>query len=174
MVRTVGCPLSVDAKESPIPITLDVRYDFGPASCRGLSASYDQIRIRLISFHHGQPWRYQRTRPPPASYYLPFTLHHRSSRSYDTSSGATLSLPPHYASSLGVSQQPNPATQATLTEHWTKLILSYSRFRRLFVLRVEDAETGGGDWDEVLRNPRINRACVSHTEILSLTAVLFV
>lgn len=36
----------------------------------------------------------------------------------------------------------------------------------MFVLRVEDAETGGGDWDEVLRNPRINRACVSHTEIL--------
>ena len=52
----------------------------------------------------------------------------------------------------------------TLTEHWTKLILSYARFRRLFTLRVEDAETGGdnGDWDEVLRNPRINRAYTLH------------
>jgi ESCRT-II complex subunit VPS25 len=60
----------------------------------------------------------------------------------------------------GVRQQPNPATQATVTEQWTKLILSYARFRRLFILRVEDAETSGGDWDEVLRNPRINRAYV--------------
>jgi len=30
-------------------------------------------------------------------------------------------------------------------------------YRQLFVLRVEDAETMGGDWDEVLRNERINR-----------------
>ncbi|KAG6846866.1 hypothetical protein H0H93_011367, partial [Arthromyces matolae] len=28
---------------------------------------------------------------------------------------------------------------------------------RLFLLRVEDAETPGNDWDEVLRNERINR-----------------
>jgi ESCRT-II complex subunit VPS25 len=28
------------------------------------------------------------------------------------------------------------------------------------VLKVEDAEANEGDWDEVLRNPRINRECV--------------
>lgn len=54
-------------------------------------------------------------------------------------------------------QQPNPNTQATVTEHWTKLILSYARHRRLFFLRLEDAEVSGGDWEEVLRNERINR-----------------
>ncbi|KAF9643746.1 ESCRT-II complex vps25 subunit [Thelephora ganbajun] len=74
---------------------------------------------------------------------------------HTTSTGFLLpsihSAPPFFT------QQPNPATQATLTEYWTKLILSYARFRRLFTLRVEDAETTGGDWDEVLRNPRINR-----------------
>lgn len=54
-------------------------------------------------------------------------------------------------------QQPNPNTQATVTEHWTKLILSYARHRRLFFIRLEDAEVPGVDWDEVLRNERINR-----------------
>ncbi|KAH9951119.1 ESCRT-II complex vps25 subunit [Amylocystis lapponica] len=54
-------------------------------------------------------------------------------------------------------QQPNPATQATVTEHWTRLILSYARHRQLFVLRVEDAEKAGGAWDEILRNDRIHR-----------------
>jgi hypothetical protein len=39
---------------------------------------------------------------------------------------------------------------------------SYARFRKLFTLKVEDAETSGGDWDEVLRNTRINRACASN------------
>ena len=54
-------------------------------------------------------------------------------------------------------QQPNPTTQAASTEFWIKLILSYARHRRLFFLRVEDTEAKGGDWDEVLRNERINR-----------------
>jgi len=58
-----------------------------------------------------------------------------------------------------------------LTEHWTKLILSYARFRKLFTLRVEDAEAGGGDWDEVLRNPRINRAYTRYAEYLSFLIV---
>jgi len=107
----------------------------------------------LISFIHQQLWHYQRTQPQRVSFYLLSTLHRRSSRSYDTSSGATVSL----RLFRGFSQQPNPTTQATLTEHWTKLILSYARFRKLFTLRIEDAEVGGGDWDEVLRNPRINR-----------------
>lgn len=38
------------------------------------------------------------------------------------------------------------------------MILSYARFKRIFYLRVEDAEVTGGDWDEVLRNTRINSA----------------
>jgi ESCRT-II complex subunit VPS25 len=54
-------------------------------------------------------------------------------------------------------QQPNPATQSIATEQWIHLIQSYARHRRLFVLRVEDAETTGNDWDEILRNERINR-----------------
>ncbi|KAI0732155.1 ESCRT-II complex vps25 subunit [Fomitopsis betulina] len=54
-------------------------------------------------------------------------------------------------------QQPNPTTQAEGTKNWTRLILSYARYRRLFYLRVEDAEVKGGEWDEVLRNERINR-----------------
>jgi len=48
-------------------------------------------------------------------------------------------------------------TLAIAIDNWTRLILSYARFKRLFYLRVEDAEVTGGDWDEVLRNPRINR-----------------
>jgi len=114
----------------------------------------------LISFIHQQPWHYQRTQPQRVSFYLLSTPHRRSSRSYDTSSGITVPLCP----SRGFSQQPNPTTQATLTEHWTKLILSYARFRKLFTPRIEDAEISGGDWDEVLRNPRINRAFAHRTE----------
>ncbi|KAF8645062.1 hypothetical protein AX16_008120 [Volvariella volvacea WC 439] len=74
---------------------------------------------------------------------------------HTTSNGYLLpsihSAPPFFT------QQPNPATQAIVTEQWTRLILSYARYKRLFTLRVEDAETTGGDWDEVLRNTRINR-----------------
>lgn len=29
------------------------------------------------------------------------------------------------------------------------------------MLRVEDAETAGGDWDEIMRNERINRTLSS-------------
>jgi ESCRT-II complex subunit VPS25 len=65
------------------------------------------------------------------------------------------------------SQQPNAATQAAFTEQWTRLLLAYARHRALFILRIEDAEhTGGGgaaaaEWDEVLKNPRINRGSSS-------------
>ena len=55
------------------------------------------------------------------------------------------------------SQQPNPTTQKEFTDNWIRLILAYARHRKLFFLRVEDAEVAGGDWDEVLRNERINR-----------------
>ncbi|KAI5122481.1 hypothetical protein M0805_001391 [Coniferiporia weirii] len=61
------------------------------------------------------------------------------------------SFPPFFT------RQANPTTQATSSEHWTRLILSYARHRRLFFLRVQDAETTGHEWDEVLRNERINR-----------------
>jgi hypothetical protein len=55
-------------------------------------------------------------------------------------------------------QQPNPGTQSIISEQWTRLILAYARHRKLFLLRVEDAETTGSDWEEVLRNERINSA----------------
>ncbi len=61
------------------------------------------------------------------------------------------------------SQQPNTATQAVFTEQWTRLLLAYARHRRLFTLRLEDAEVPGGEWDEVLRNPRINSGFISST-----------
>ena len=112
----------------------------------------------LISFVHQRSWPYQRTRPRRVSSCLPSTLHHRSSRSYHSSSGTTISSPLDRASSPGVSQQPNPVTQTILTGHWTRILLSYARLRRLFTLRVEDAESSESAWDEVLRNPRINRA----------------
>ncbi|KAH9074704.1 ESCRT-II complex vps25 subunit [Lactarius deliciosus] len=74
---------------------------------------------------------------------------------FKTASGFLLpsihSAPPFFT------QQPNTATQAGFTEQWTRLLLAYARHRRLFTLRLEDAEVPGGEWDEVLRNPRINK-----------------
>ncbi|RXW24846.1 hypothetical protein EST38_g1003 [Candolleomyces aberdarensis] len=64
-----------------------------------------------------------------------------------------LTLNSHYT----VRHQPNPATQAIVSEQWIKLILLYARHKKLFYLRVDDAESPGGDWDEILRNGRINR-----------------
>jgi len=61
------------------------------------------------------------------------------------------SLPPFFT------LQPNASTQAVQIQHWTRLILSYARHRRLFTLRIEDCEATGSDWDEILRNDRINR-----------------
>ncbi|OCH87539.1 ESCRT-II complex vps25 subunit [Obba rivulosa] len=66
-------------------------------------------------------------------------------------------LPSIHSAPPFFTQQPNPATQAIVAEQWSKLILSYARFRNMFTLRVEDAEIPGGEWDEVLRNERINR-----------------
>jgi hypothetical protein len=62
-----------------------------------------------------------------------------------------------------VREQPNPETQAVVTEQWIRLLLGYARHRGLFMLRVEDAETAGrgGEWDEVLVNERINRNVLS-------------
>lgn len=56
-----------------------------------------------------------------------------------------------------------------MNSHWTRLILSYARFKRLFLLRVEDAEVAGGEWDEILRNDRINREFAN-----SVTPVCFI
>lgn len=66
-------------------------------------------------------------------------------------------LPSIHAAHAFFTEQPNPTTQSVFTDNWTRLILSYARHRRLFVIRVEDAEVAGGDWDEILRNERINR-----------------
>ncbi|OAX36383.1 ESCRT-II complex vps25 subunit [Rhizopogon vinicolor AM-OR11-026] len=66
-------------------------------------------------------------------------------------------LPSIHSAPPFFTEQPNPNTQAHLTEQWIRLILTYARHRRLFILRVEDAEVPGGDWDEILRNERINR-----------------
>jgi hypothetical protein len=85
-------------------------------------------------------------------------------------------IPPSPVSETPVchSQQPNAATQAAFSEQWTRLLLAYARHCGLFILRIEDAEaTGGGEWDEVLRNPRINRgSCLS--TVLVLFFVFFV
>ena len=72
--------------------------------------------------------------------------------------GISLTPSDHYAKFL-CSEQVNPATKSIATEQWIRLILSYSRHKKLFLLRVEDAETVGSDWDEILRNERINRTC---------------
>lgn len=59
------------------------------------------------------------------------------------------------------SEQPNPSTQSIVQEQWIRLVMEYARHRKLFILRIEDAETSGNDWDEVFRNERINRAVMS-------------
>ncbi|ETW78683.1 hypothetical protein HETIRDRAFT_419923 [Heterobasidion irregulare TC 32-1] len=89
---------------------------------------------------------------------------------YTTPSGFLLpsihSAPPFFT------QQLNESTQAILTEQWIRLILAYARHRRLFVLRIEDAETRGGDWDEVFRNDRINRRLLpSHLDFIMSSMV---
>ncbi|KAF8226234.1 ESCRT-II complex, vps25 subunit [Tricholoma matsutake] len=66
-------------------------------------------------------------------------------------------LPSIHSAPPFFTQQPNQATQSILTDQWIHLILAYARHRKLFILSVEDAETTGNDWDEVLRNERINR-----------------
>ncbi|KAH7890893.1 ESCRT-II complex vps25 subunit [Phlebopus sp. FC_14] len=68
-------------------------------------------------------------------------------------------------------EQPNPTTQSNLTDHWIRLILTYARHRRLYTLRVEDAEVAGSEWDEILRNERINRR-VLPSHLSSLMAAM--
>lgn len=55
-------------------------------------------------------------------------------------------------------QQRNPTVIAKQTQLWTRLILSYARSRRLFTLKLEDAEQRSGtDWADIFYNPRIKR-----------------
>ncbi|KAH7914585.1 ESCRT-II complex vps25 subunit [Hygrophoropsis aurantiaca] len=69
-------------------------------------------------------------------------------------------LPSIHSAPPFFTEQPNPNTQAQFNEQWIRLILTYARHRRLFSLRVEDAVVAGSEWDEVLRNERINRRMV--------------
>ncbi|KAF9224063.1 ESCRT-II complex vps25 subunit [Gyrodon lividus] len=80
-------------------------------------------------------------------------------------------LPSIHSAPPFFTEQPTPSTQSLFTDHWSRLILAYARHRRLFTLRVEDAEVAGGDWDEILRNERINRR-VPPSYLSSLIAAL--
>lgn len=80
-------------------------------------------------------------------------------------------LPSIHSAPPFFTEQPNQNTHAHLTEQWIRLILTYARHKRLFVLRVEDAEVPGGDWDEILRNERINRR-IPPSYLSSLMAAL--
>lgn len=54
--------------------------------------------------------------------------------------------------------QRHPEVLANSTQQWITLIIAYARNRRLWTLRVEDAELKDGDWSEVFWNPRIRRS----------------
>ncbi|KAG2034651.1 ESCRT-II complex vps25 subunit [Suillus americanus] len=88
---------------------------------------------------------------------------------HTTSSGFL--LPSIHAAPPFFTEQPNPNTQAHLTEQWINLILTYARHGQLFTLRVENAEVPGGDWDEILRNERINRR-ITPSYLSSLIAAM--
>ncbi|TBU34011.1 ESCRT-II complex vps25 subunit [Dichomitus squalens] len=61
------------------------------------------------------------------------------------------SVPPFFT------QQPNPNSRKIATDNWTRLLLSYARHKKLFVLRAEDVDVPNSEWEEVLSNPRIGR-----------------
>ncbi|KAJ4474971.1 ESCRT-II complex vps25 subunit [Lentinula aciculospora] len=66
-------------------------------------------------------------------------------------------LPSIHSAPPFFTQQLHPASLSIATEQWIQLILKYARHRRLFTIKVEDSEAPGNNWDEVLRNERINR-----------------
>ncbi|KIY46655.1 ESCRT-II complex, vps25 subunit [Fistulina hepatica ATCC 64428] len=66
-------------------------------------------------------------------------------------------LPSIHAWPAFFTPQPYLNNNAAALEQWTHLILSYARHCRLWHLRREDAEITGSEWNEVLRNERINR-----------------
>jgi len=93
-----------------------------------------------------------------------------SLQTYTTPSGFL--LPSIHSLSPFFTLQPNLQTQTTQTSHWISLILSYARHKRLFILRLEDAEVSGGDWDEIFRNERIERRMQpSHLAMILATLV---
>ncbi|KAJ3786780.1 ESCRT-II complex vps25 subunit [Lentinula aff. detonsa] len=69
-------------------------------------------------------------------------------------------LPSIHSAPPFFTQQPHPASLSIATEQWIQIILKYARHRRLFTVRVEDSEVSGNDWDEILRNERINRKLI--------------
>ncbi|KZT51939.1 hypothetical protein CALCODRAFT_442356 [Calocera cornea HHB12733] len=93
---------------------------------------------------------------------------------YQTPSGFT--LPSIHSWSAFYTYQPNPRTLATQTQHWTQLLLTYARARRLFALSLADADlasAGKGAWAEVLHNPRLKPPSTSaHYTTLHACAVL--
>ncbi|KXN90698.1 Vacuolar protein-sorting-associated protein 25 [Leucoagaricus sp. SymC.cos] len=81
-------------------------------------------------------------------------------------------LPSIHSAAPFFTQQPNPVSQSVVLDQWIKLILAYARYRRQFVLRIEDAEAAGSDWDEILRNERINHKLLpSHLSAILATMV---
>ncbi|KIK56434.1 hypothetical protein GYMLUDRAFT_76160 [Collybiopsis luxurians FD-317 M1] len=66
-------------------------------------------------------------------------------------------LPSIHSAPPFFTQQVHAASLSTATEHWIQIILKYARHRKLFTIKVQDCEAPGNDWDEVLRNERINR-----------------
>jgi len=65
-------------------------------------------------------------------------------------------------------QQRNPTIIADQINHWIRIILSYARHQRLFVLRVQDADLReDSQWSDIFWNPRIKRVMKPrHLEIL--------
>ncbi|KAF8839013.1 ESCRT-II complex vps25 subunit [Paxillus ammoniavirescens] len=80
-------------------------------------------------------------------------------------------LPSIHSAPPFFTEQPTPSTRTLFIDNWSRLILAYARHRRLYTLCVEDAEIAGGDWDEILRNERINRR-VLPSYLSSLIAAL--
>ncbi|KAF9050295.1 ESCRT-II complex subunit-domain-containing protein, partial [Panaeolus papilionaceus] len=70
-------------------------------------------------------------------------------------------LPSIHSAPPFFTEQPHPNTRSIATEQWIRLILSYARHKKLFVLKVEDADAADSDWAEILRNERINRAILA-------------
>ncbi|KAF9073167.1 ESCRT-II complex subunit-domain-containing protein [Rhodocollybia butyracea] len=66
-------------------------------------------------------------------------------------------LPSIHSAPPFFTQQLHPTSLSIATEQWIQIILKYAKHRKLFTIRVEDSESPGNEWDEVLRNERINR-----------------
>ena len=77
---------------------------------------------------------------------------HRSSReafAYPSNSDFDPAYPARKQTHAGIATDAN--------ENWIKIILAFARHKRLWSLRVEQAEVKNGEWSEIFWNPRINR-----------------